>query len=138
MFERGLLRPDRFSGDFCRVVFLGTPSAGTRSGRALARWRYGRRMLGDVGGSELLDERPRTWRWSAQLGVIAGTKPHGLGRFIADLDGPNDGTVAVTETRMEGITAHRALPVSHMGMVVSPEVVREIATFLDRGDFSGR
>lgn len=137
MFAEGLLEPDRFSGDFCRVVFLGTPSAGTRSGRALARWHYGRRLLGE-GGTELLDERGREWRWSAQLGIIAGTRPHGLGRFLADLGGPNDGTVAVAETRLDGMTAHRELPVSHTGMMVAADVAREIATFLDSGAFSRR
>ena len=41
MFETGLLTPDRFSGDFCRVVFMGTPARGSRTARVLARIRCG-------------------------------------------------------------------------------------------------
>ena len=136
MFETGLLEPDRFSGDFCRVVFLGSPVAGTRSGRALASWRYGRRLLGIAGAAELLDAGRREWRHAAQLGVIAGNRPTGLGRLLTDFDDDNDGTVSVAETRIAGLHAHRVLPVNHTGLLLMPEVAREIARFLEHGAFS--
>ena len=59
MFETGLLAPDRFSGDFCRVVFMGTPVRGSQSGRTLARITPLRRLLGEAGTAELLEDLPR-------------------------------------------------------------------------------
>jgi len=136
VFDEGLLEPDRFSGDFCRVVFLGSPVAGTRSAQALAAWRFGRRMLGLAGAAELLDGRSREWRHAADLGIIAGNWPTGLGRLLTRFDGENDGTVAVAETRLPGARDHRVLRVNHTGMLIAPEVAREIAHFLEHGRFS--
>ena len=121
MFETGLLAPDRFSGDFCRVVFMGTPVRGSQSGRTLARLTPLRRLLGAAGTEELLSELPRRWAHKAQLGVIAGDSPRGLGRLITRLDGPNDGTVAVSETAIEGATDRCVVHASHMGMLIAPE-----------------
>lgn len=135
MFERGLLAADAFSGDFCRVVFLGTPCGGTRCGRELAAWRFGSRLLGVAGATELLDRAPRRWSFPAQLGVIAGDLPAGLGRLVARLDAPHDGTVEVAETRLPGMTDHLVLHVSHTGMLVAPSVASAVADFLETGRF---
>lgn len=135
MFETGVLAPDRFSGDFCRVVFMGTPVRGSQSARALAGFRPARRLLGSVGGPVLEHGVPPNWPFRAQLGLIAGTKAHGLGRLVTRLEGANDGTVAVAETEMQGATDHCELPVSHLGMCFSALVAEQVATFLDRGHF---
>ena len=50
----------------------------------------------------------------------------------------NDGTVAVSETRMPGATDHIVLPVSHLGMLLSARVARETGSFLTAGRFSLR
>lgn len=134
MFETGALAPDRFSGDFCRVVFMGTPVRGSQSARALARYGPGRRLLG-AGGGVLTEGVPDRWPFSAQLGIIAGDRPRGLGRFLARFDSPKDGTVAVSETELAGATDRCVLPVSHTGMWLSTEVARQVANFLDRGKF---
>ena len=55
---------------------------------------------------------------------------------LLDLDGPNDGTVAVEETRLEGATAHCTLPVTHTGMWLSPQTAEQVATFLQHGRFN--
>src|SRR5689334_2119237 len=135
MFETGALAPDRFSGDFCRVVFMGTPVRGSQSARALTQFGPARRLLGAVGGQVLEHGVPGNWPFRAQLGLIAGTKSHGLGRLVTRLDGPNDGTVAVIETELEGATDRCVLPVSHLGMCFSPLVSEQIAAFLDHGHF---
>jgi len=135
MFETGLLAPDRFSGDFCRVVFMGTPVRGSQSARALARSGPGRRLLGAVGGSSLLEGVPHRWPFAAQLGIIAGSRPRGLGRLLAHFDSPNDGTVAVAETELAGATDRCVLPVSHNGMWMSADVAQQVAAFLERGRF---
>ena len=140
MFETGLLAPDRFSGDFCRVVFMGTPVQGSQSGRALARMAPLRALLGTAGTQELAlelaQESPRRWKHAAQLGVMAGDNPYGLGRLLARLPGPNDGTVAISETSIEGATDRCVVHASHMGMLVDTGAAEQIASFLENGRFS--
>ena len=65
---------------------------------------------------------PRPWDW-------AGSSR----RFDEDCDG----TVGVSETKLPGHTAHLTLPVSHMGMLMSADVARQVGEFLERG-FSSR
>jgi pimeloyl-ACP methyl ester carboxylesterase len=138
MFETGLLAPDRFSGDFCRVVFMGTPVRGSQSARSFARLSTARRLLGQVGVNDLLEGLPARWPHAAQLGIIAGNKPRGLGRLLTQLDGPNDGTVAVAETELPGATDHCVLPVSHTGMWMSPLVAERATEFFESGRFTVR
>ena len=45
--------------------------------------------------------------------------PFGLGRLVGKIDGPNDGTVRVEETRLTSAKEHLTLPVTHSGMVFS-------------------
>lgn len=135
MFETGLLSPDRFSGDFCRVVFLGTPVRGSQAARFLAAHGAVRGLLGQVGREDLLHGVPAAWPFAAQLGVIAGDRALGLGRVLTALPGANDGTVAVVETELAGATDRCVLPVSHSGMWLSPEVAARVARFYDCGSF---
>jgi len=134
-FQLGMLAPDRFSGDFCRVVFMGTPVAGSQSARALASVRLGRRLLGYIGSDWLPEGLHDRWVFPAQLGIIAGTTPHGLGRLLAPFDGPNDGTIALAETRIEGATDRFELPVSHTSMCMSSEVAERLGDFYETGSF---
>ena len=69
--------------------------------------------------------------------VIAGDRAKGLGGLFATLDGASDGTVAVAETRLEGLTDHCVLPASHSGLVLSAEVAAHTARFLREGRFAG-
>jgi pimeloyl-ACP methyl ester carboxylesterase len=135
VFETGLLAPDRFSGDFCRVVFMGTPVQGSQSGRALARMAPLRALLGTAGTEELVQELPRRWVHAAQLGVIAGDSPRGLGRLLARLPGPNDGTVAISETQIEGAADRCVVHASHTGLLIASEAAEQIARFLEVGHF---
>lgn len=136
VFETGLLAPDRFTGDFCRVVFMGTPICGSQTARVLAGMGTLGRLLGEAGAEDLTHGLPAKWPFSPQLGVIAGTAPHGLGRLLSSFDGPNDGTVSVAETWIAGATDHCELPVSHSGMWMSLEVAKQVACFLDSGRFT--
>ena len=118
-----------------RVVFLGTPSMASQAAAALARFRFGRAMLGQAAARELLYTHQRSWPHERELGIIAGTQPLSFGRLVVDFDEPNDGTVAVSETRLPGATAHLALPVSHSGMLLSARVAHEVGQFLEHGRF---
>lgn len=135
MFELGLLEPDRFSGDFCRVVFMGSPVRGSQSARVLARNNATVRLLGGVGADWLQRGVGGSWKFPAQLGVIAGTAGVGLGRLLGPFDGPNDGTVAVAETCIEGAADCCELPVSHTSMWLSADVARHLVRFLESGRF---
>jgi len=121
-----------------RVVLLGSPLIESRSARAVARHQWLRRVVGPLVAEELLEPTdPRSWKCDHELGVIAGTRPMGLGRFFASFDEPNDGTVALSETKLPGHTEHVTLALSHMGMLVSVEVARQVGRFLASGTFAG-
>jgi pimeloyl-ACP methyl ester carboxylesterase len=118
-----------------RVVFLGTPCLASRTANAVARFRFGRAILGQAASEELLYAHERTWKPGRELGIIAGNQSLSLGRLVTDFDGANDGTVAVSETRLPGATAHIVLPVSHSGMLLSARVAHEVGQFLELGHF---
>lgn len=118
-----------------RVVMLGSPLTGSAAAARLDRIPLGRAML----GRSLRDwlARPhREWPLPEDLGIIAGTGGVGLGRLVSpDLPRPNDGAVAVDETRLPGAREHLVLPVSHSGMLLSGRVARHTARFLLAGSF---
>jgi pimeloyl-ACP methyl ester carboxylesterase len=118
-----------------RVVFLGTPAAGSHAARRLAQLQLGRWMLGAVSAEELLAERPRRWDIGRELGIIAGTVPLGFGRLLLKFNEDNDGTVAVSETRLPGAADFLAVPTTHSGMLWSARVAREAGSFLEYGSF---
>jgi pimeloyl-ACP methyl ester carboxylesterase len=118
-----------------RVVFLGTPAVGSRAARGAARMHWISSMLGNTVADELLRERERRWSLGRELGIIAGTSAVGLGQFFAQFDEPCDGTVGLSETRLPGATDHVTLPVSHMGMLLSHDVARQVGNFLEDGSF---
>ncbi|HEV8444512.1 MAG TPA: alpha/beta hydrolase family protein [Steroidobacteraceae bacterium] len=119
-----------------RVVFLGSPTVRSLSAERVGRVPVASSMIGRLVRDELA--RPtgtREWRHDRELGVIAGTRPLGLGRFFARFDEQSDGTVAVSETKLPGHHAHIALPVSHMGMLASRAVADHVGRFLANGAF---
>jgi hypothetical protein len=119
-----------------RVVLLGAPTLGSRSARAVARHAWLRRVIGPLVAEELVDpSAQRCWNCGPELGLIAGTRAVGLGCFFAQFEEESDGTVAVSETKLPGHTAHLALPVSHMGMLTSVQVARQVSAFLADGRF---
>ena len=119
-----------------RVVFLGTPCLESRAAVAAARLRFVSALMGPSVADELLRPRERRWTFGRPLGIIAGNQSVGLGQFLAGFEEECDGTVAVSETRLPGATDHIVLPVSHLGMLVSPRVARETGLFLANGRFS--
>ena len=118
-----------------RVVLLGTPSLTSRVANAVGRFRFGRALLGQAASEELLYAHERIWSQPRELGIIAGNQPLSLGRLMVDFNEPNDGTVAVSETRLPGAKAHLLLPVSHTGMLLSARVAYEVGQFLEFGHF---
>ena len=118
-----------------RVLFLATPCTGSRVARRLGQWSIGRRILGLAATGELLAERARRWEIGRELGIIAGTVPVGLGHLLLTFNEANDGTVAVSETVLEGAKSRLCLPVTHSGMLLSARVAREAGMFFEHGRF---
>ena len=61
--------------------------------------------------------------------------PHGLGSLLGAMDDASDGTVALAETRLPGLSDHCVVRTSHSGLVVSPDAARQTAYFLRHGQF---
>ncbi len=116
-----------------RVVLLGPPLGGSAVARRLSRWAPGRWLLGRSVEQGLLGERPAVPP-GVDLAVIAGSRGWGIGWLFGGLPRPNDGTVAVAETRAPDCRRHTVLPVSHMGLVFSPRVARRTCRFLRGGE----
>jgi len=118
------------------VVFLGTPCVGSRAAERAARFAPVAHLMGHSAAEELLQPHERRWSYARPLGIIAGTQPLGFGQLIAGFEEENDGTIAVSETRMPGATDTLVLPVSHLGMLLSARVAHETGLFLTQGRFS--
>jgi hypothetical protein len=111
------------------VVMLGTPNRVPRLARRLRGWRLYRWINGEAG--QLLAQ-PEFFAGlpapTVPLTVIAGTK--GWPRAVSLFGGePNDGVVAVAETRLSAAAAVVELPASHTFMMDNRQVralVREV------------
>ena len=121
-----------------RIVLLGSPVQGSSAAQHLARLPCGRSMMGLTANEVLVAPRARRWGGARDLGVIAGSLPLGLGRLVGPLDGPNDGTVLVEETRLPGAAEHLTVRTSHSSLVYSATVARQAAMFLRAGHFAPR
>ena len=117
------------------VLLLGTPVRGCMAGRRFARTGPGRWMLGES-QSAWREGRLAIWGDRAPLGVIAGSRPVGLGRLFGRLPGVNDGVVRLEETEVDGMRERIVLPVGHSELVVSSRVAAQAAHFLAEGVFS--
>ena len=117
------------------IVLLGSPVNGSVIARRLSRSRLFRWLIGKSGEQALLGDRSR-WHGRQSLGVITGTRPVGVGRLLGGFDGPNDGTVAVSETLLENVAASVSLPSSHFGLLLSKAVAAAVCRFLKQRDFS--
>ena len=118
-----------------RVILLGSPIAGSEAGRQVARSRWGGPLLGR--SKPLWLAMPRLdIPAGVEAGAIAGTLRFGLGALMLRLPLPNDGVVTVDETRHSRLADHLVLPVAHTQMLVSRQVARQVATFLETGRFA--
>lgn len=116
-----------------RLVLLGSPVRGSATASRIARMRLIRPVVGQARTAlEYGFEHAPAGR---ETGVIAGTRPVGIGQLFEQLESPHDGTIALSETRLAGATDSLELPVSHTGLVLSGQVVAAIDAFLSRGRF---
>ena len=124
-----------------RVVLLGSPLRGSLAARKARRVPGGRRLLGaarptlESGIAGPAPSREFDRESGREIGMIAGSRGIGLGLLLGGVGGAGDGTVAVAETRADGLADHRVLPVTHTGMLFSRAVARQACEFLQTGRF---
>lgn len=117
-----------------RVVCLGSPLCGSHAASGLlAQFPFAAAMLGR--SASLLQTGCTPWQGQAQVGSIAGRVARGLGQVFAKFDDESDGTVAVRETRLDGLADHVTIAASHSGLLFSGEAARQTAAFLKAGRF---
>ena len=124
-----------------RIVMLAPPNQGSQLAAGLVRnpvfrWYYG------PAGAELADGSG----WPpppAPFAVIAGTRSVALTnvtswtlgrRFAAST--PNDGTVAVAETRLDGMDAFAEVDATHTWIMNDPRAQAMVVSYLETGAFA--
>lgn len=118
-----------------RVVCLGSPLRGSQLARRLTRVKLDRIGLG-CARQILLDGLP-DWAGETEIGVIAGELSFGLSLLLGPLPRPNDGTVAVAETQLPGISDHCTVAASHTALLFSERAALTVH-FLQHGRFSAQ
>lgn len=112
-----------------RVVTLGTPHRGSEAARRMERNFFGKALLGRSYENGLRGDVP-TWDDSRSMAVIAGKLNFRFSSLVGRLPRPNDGAVTVAETFLPTAEEHIVLPVTHMGLLISPRVADAICRFL--------
>jgi pimeloyl-ACP methyl ester carboxylesterase len=117
-----------------RAVLVGSPYQKAHVPQALARHAFGRFILGKAMQQRIA--QPAFPPLPLEIGVIAGSRPYGLGRLVAPgIPTPHDGTVAVAETAVPGLADRIVLPVTHTQMLFSSLVMHQMENFLANGRF---
>lgn len=129
LFERD---PEQRPG---RVLMMGTPLRGSATAGSYHRNPMTRLLLGRSIRRGLLGGIPE-WCGAREVGMIAGSRGLGVGSLIPGaLERPNDGTVALYETRVPWLNRHLTVPHGHLGMLLSPDVSESVCRFLRDGEF---
>ena len=128
-------------------VTLGTPHRGSICADYI--WRLTPAMVGKS-YVDALDGTVAPLPKHINLGAIAGDYPYGLGQIFLHYHNrklrkagtplmaehsAHDGTVYVTETKLESAADHLILPVSHTGMLTDETVAQQTGYFLQHGQF---
>lgn len=120
-----------------RVVCLGTPLRGSAIARRTERFRIGTLTLG-FAKDALVGEGLPSWDAPREIASIAGRTPIGFSLLLGGLQRPHDGSVAVSETLIDGLTAHTVIAASHSGLVINAQAAQLTANFLRFGRLEGQ
>ena len=117
-----------------RVLLMGSPYHASYAASKLARITLGRWLIGRS-MRQWLEQKAPACPQQHEVGSIAGCLSLGIGKLLGGLPYPNDGVVAVEETRLPAASDHVVLNVSHTGMLFSTRVARQVCAFLRQGHF---
>lgn len=121
-----------------RVVMLGPPNQGSEVVDKLGAFPGFKFLNGEAGlqlGTGQLSVPKRLGPATFDVGVIAGTRSINiiLSRMIPGVD---DGKVSVEATRLEGMSEHLVLPVTHTFMMKDKTVIAQVLHYLKFGAFN--
>lgn len=116
-----------------RVVLMGTPVKGSGAVRRLENIPGQKLLFGKARDNLLQGFRNAPTEF--ETGMIRGTRAFGIGQIAGRHGETNDGSVAISETELDGLKDSIDLPVSHSEMLVSAKVVQQIEHFLLHGEF---
>ncbi|KUJ84389.1 alpha/beta hydrolase [Microbulbifer flavimaris] len=120
-----------------RVVMLGPPNKGSEVVDALGEVPGFHAILGDAGlqlGTSAESVPNQLGAANFEVGIIAGTRSINpvLSQIIPATD---DGKVSVASTRLDGMSDHLQMPVTHVFMMQNDEVIKQVIYFLQHGRF---
>lgn len=120
-----------------RVVMLAPPNKGSEVTDRLKDWWLYKTINGPAGiqlGTDSLSTPNQLGPAVFDLGIIAGTET--VNPILSTmLPNPDDGKVSVENTKLEGMTDHMQVPVSHTFILRNKTVIDQVIHFLDHGEF---
>ncbi|MCE9604627.1 MAG: hypothetical protein K8U03_06940 [Planctomycetia bacterium] len=125
-----------------RYVMLGPPNQGAQRANLWAESQVGRELfkfvVGDGGeqlGPRFNEIKGKLAIPACEFGILAGGKGDGKG-WHDGIDGDDDGTVGVDETKLPGAADFAIVPLRHMKLISEQESHRRTLQFLQHGHFT--
>jgi len=117
-----------------RVVLMGTPVKGSNVVKRMERlpghgFIFGKARENLLKGFQFSPTGHET-------GMLRGTREFGFGQIAGKQQEPNDGSVCISETELDGLKDTVDLEVSHSEMLISADVVEQLEHFLLSGKFN--
>lgn len=118
------------------VLMMATPINGSDTAREFNSHDVTKLVLGRATEQGLLGDVP-PWPKDRPLGMVAGNHSFGLKSVLKEglLEGPNDGTVKLSETMSDEVTHRHEIPFSHTVMLLSNDLADAVLCYLNDGNF---